>query len=80
MRPRRITRLAIIGLSLLLLGYGAGRWHQRDTVATCTALAGSLDRMVTAYDAANAEMWRALGVIARAESPPAALPEAGGAQ
>ncbi len=79
MRPRRVKWLASAGLGVMLVGYLMGRQHQRDAVATCAALAGSLDRMVTMYDAANTEMWRALGVVARAEpAPGAALPAAVG--
>jgi hypothetical protein len=57
--------LATAGLALALVGYAVGRQHQHDTVETCIALAGSLDQMVTMYEAANTEMWRALGYLAR---------------
>ncbi len=67
MRPRRVKWLAAAGLGLVLVGYAVGRQHQHDTVATCMALAGSLDQMVTMYEAANTEMWKALGAIARVE-------------
>ena len=67
MRPRRVKWLAAAGLGMALAGYAAGRRHQRDTVQACLALAGSVDRMVTMYDAANTAMWEALGAVARLE-------------
>ncbi len=74
MRNRRLKWLAAIGLGLALVGYVIGRRHQSATVATCMALAGSLDQMVTMYEQANTEMWKALGVVARVEEQRAALP------
>lgn len=67
MRNRRVRWLAAAGLGLALAGYAGGRQHQSVTVATCLALAGSLDQMVTMYEEANTEMWKALGVVARLE-------------
>ena len=74
MRHRRLKWLAAAGLGLVLVGYVTGRQHQSATVATCMALAGSLDQMVTMYEEANTEMWKALGVISRVEEQRAALP------
>lgn len=67
MRNRRVKWLAAAGLGLILVGYVIGRQHQSATVATCIALAGSLDQMVTMYEQANTEMWKALGAVARLE-------------
>ncbi len=67
MRNRRLKWLALAGLGLALVGYVIGRQHQSATVATCVALAGSLDQMVTMYEEANTEMWKALGIVARLE-------------
>ena len=64
MRHRRVKWLAAAGLALVLVGYMTGRQHQRDTVATCRVLAGSLNRMVAMYEEANVEIWRALNVSA----------------
>ncbi len=72
LRHRRLKWLAAAGLGLALLGYVVGRQHQSATVATCIALAGSLDQMVTMYEEANTEMWKALGVMARVEEQRAA--------
>ncbi len=74
MRHRRLKWLAAAGFGLALIGYAVGRQHQSATVATCMALAGSLDQMVTMYEQANTEMWKALGVVARVEGQRAALP------
>ncbi|KKN05832.1 hypothetical protein LCGC14_1083400 [marine sediment metagenome] len=78
MRNRRVKWLAAAGLGLVLAGYVVGRQHQSATVATCLALAGSLDQMVRIYEEANTEMWRALGAVARVEEQRAgaALPAA----
>ncbi len=65
MRPRRVTRLATAGLGLLLLGYAAGRLHQRDTVAAYRDLARTLEQMVEKYETANVVMWNALGTLAQ---------------
>ncbi len=67
MRHRRVKWLALAGLALTVVGYTAGRQHQHDTVETCMALAGSLDQMVTMYEAANTEVWKAIGAVARLE-------------
>ena len=64
MRPRRVMRLATAGLGLLLLGYAAGRRHQRDTVEAYRNLATTLERMVTSYEEANETMWATLGALA----------------
>ncbi len=74
MRHRRVKWLAAAGLGLAFVGYVTGRQHQSATVATCMALAGSLDQMVMMYEQANTEMWKALGVVARVEEQRGALP------
>ncbi len=63
MRTRRVKRLAAAGLALLLLGYGVGRRHQRDTVAAYRSLTAVLEQMVTSYEDANAAMWESLGAL-----------------
>lgn len=65
MAHRRTKWVTMVGIGLLVLGYMVGRQHQSATVATCIALAGSLDQMVTMYEEANTEMWKALGVMSR---------------
>ena len=70
MRIRRLKWIALSGLILTLIGYGAGRLHQRDLVMTCLALTHNLDQLVSMYQEANTTMWKSLGIMARSEVEP----------
>ena len=67
MRIRRLKWIALSGLIRTLIGYGAGRLHQRDVVTTCLSLAHNLDQLVSMYQEANTTMWKSLGIMARHE-------------
>jgi len=67
MRTRRVKRITLMFLVILLIGYGAGRLHQRDLTIACVSLSQSLDQLVTMYEAANTTMWESLGIMIRQE-------------
>ncbi len=64
MNARAATFRALRIGAIVIVGYAAGRQHQRDVVSLCYATAANVRRMIEEYEAANLRIWDALGLLA----------------